>query len=331
MAANGHQVGSLAIGQDDDVGWRRLAPFEQRQQRRERPPSGEVARQRFRVVLEVADARRVGDHRQGLPLQVCAGHHAIDRLQHLFAGTLLRQRGAKGLPASLHPGAGVVHRRLRREVDAGVGPRGGCQVGQLGRGDERVGNQARGLHAGILSGVTAVKHVPVTTGEDVTMADADATPTLDGDPDDEPSRRERAAALVEQRLDVPMAVLAVVWAGLVAYELIAPAGQRDELALVGNVIWALFVVEFGVKLWVSGNPVRFVRRRWPSVLFLVLPALRVLRVVRALRALRLLPAARVVGSSYRAIGTARSLLGGGSSSSWSRARWWSSPAASSSS
>ncbi len=143
------------------------------------------------------------------------------------------------------------------------------------------------------------------------MADPDATPsTLDGDPDDEPSRRERAAALVEQRLDVPMAVLAVVWAGLVAYELIAPARQRGDLAVVGNVIWALFVVEFGVKLWVSGNPVRFLRRRWPSVLFLILPALRVLRVLRALRALRLLPAARVVGSSYRAIGTARSLLGG---------------------
>ncbi|MDP8987449.1 MAG: ion transporter [Actinomycetota bacterium] len=143
------------------------------------------------------------------------------------------------------------------------------------------------------------------------MVDPDATPpSFQCDPDDEPTRRERAAALVEERLDVPMAVLAVVWAGLVAYELVAPAVQRDELALVGNVIWVLFVVEFVAKLWVSGNPVRFLRRRWPSVLFLALPALRVLRVVRALRAVRLLPAARVVGSSYRAIGTARSLLGG---------------------
>lgn len=143
------------------------------------------------------------------------------------------------------------------------------------------------------------------------MADPHATPPgFECDPDDEPTRRERAAALVEERLDVPMAVLAVVLAGLVAYELVAPAGQRDELALVGNVIWLVFVVEFVAKLWVSGNPARFLRRRWPSVLFLALPALRVLRVVRALRAVRLLPAARVVGSSYRAIGTARSLLGG---------------------
>lgn len=134
--------------------------------------------------------------------------------------------------------------------------------------------------------------------------------TIDVDPDEEPSPRERLAALIERRLDVPMAVLAVVWAVLVAYELVAPRSHRGRLGLAGNVIWAIFVIEFLAKLWVSGKPLRFLRRRWPSVLFLLLPALRILRVVRALRVMRVLPAARVVGSSYRAIGTARSLLGG---------------------
>jgi voltage-gated potassium channel len=142
------------------------------------------------------------------------------------------------------------------------------------------------------------------------MSSAMGTPlTLDPDPDEEPTNRERLAAILERRLDIPMAVLAVVWAGLVAYELVAPARQRAELTLVGNVIWIIFVVEFLLKLAVSGHPLRFLRRRWPSILFLALPVLRVLRVLRALRALRVLPAARVVGSSYRAIGTARSLLG----------------------
>lgn len=46
------------------------------------------------------------------------------------------------------------------------------------------------------------------------------------------------------------------------------------------------------------------------MLFRALPALRVVRAVRLLRALRVLPAALVVGSSYRAIGTARTLLSG---------------------
>lgn len=138
----------------------------------------------------------------------------------------------------------------------------------------------------------------------------DGTPaTIGTDPDDEPTARERLAAVIEDRLDLPMAALAVIWAGLVAYELVAPAGQRDDLAAVGNVIWAVFIVEFVVKIVVSGHPLRFLRRRWPSILFLALPILRVFRVVRAARAFRALPAARVVGSSYRALGTARSLLG----------------------
>ncbi len=139
---------------------------------------------------------------------------------------------------------------------------------------------------------------------------ADTPPTLDVDADQEPTRRERLSVLVEQRLDIPMAVLAVGWAVLVAYELVAPVGQGDELRLLGNVLWAVFVLEFLTKLVISGHPLRFLRRRWPSVLFLVLPALRAFRIIRALRALRVLPAARVVGSSYRTIGTARTLLGG---------------------
>lgn len=136
--------------------------------------------------------------------------------------------------------------------------------------------------------------------------------SLRPDPDDEPAmtRRERLAAVVEDRLDPAMAVLGLLWVGFVLYEQVAPADQRDELALISNVIWGVFVVEFLVKLWVSGHPVRFLIRRWPSVLFLALPALRVLRVVRAVRAFRLLPAARVISSGYRAIGNAGQLLRG---------------------
>lgn len=139
----------------------------------------------------------------------------------------------------------------------------------------------------------------------------DPTPsTLGTDPDDEPSGRERVAARLEQRLDPVMAVLSVLWGVFVAYELIAPSDQRTTLRLIGDVVWGIFLVEFVVKLAISGHPLRFLRRRWLSVLFLVLPVLRTVRIVASLRALRVLPAARVVGSSYRTIGTARSLLGG---------------------
>lgn len=129
-------------------------------------------------------------------------------------------------------------------------------------------------------------------------------------PDAEPTRRERLSALVERRLDVPMAVLAVVWGVLVLYELVAPAGQRDELAVLGDVLWGVFLVELVVRMAIAGRPLRFLRRRWPSVLFLALPLLRTVRIVGSLQAVRVLPAARIVGSGYRTIGTARSLLGG---------------------
>jgi voltage-gated potassium channel len=150
---------------------------------------------------------------------------------------------------------------------------------------------------------------PTTTGAR-TRGDGELVDTFDPDPDDEPTARERLATLLERRLDVPMAVLAVAWAGLVAYELVAPREQLDALAIAGNVIWATFGLELVAKLIISGHPLRFLRRHWPSVLFLVLPVLRVLRVARAFRAVRVLPAARVVGSSYRAVGTAKGLLTG---------------------
>ncbi len=140
--------------------------------------------------------------------------------------------------------------------------------------------------------------------------DDGAVVTLDPDPDDEPTARERLATLLERRLDIPMAVLAVGWAGLVAYELVAPRGQAPGIALASNIIWVVFAIELAAKLIVSGHPLRFLRRHWPSVLFLLLPILRVLRIARALRVMRVLPASRVVGSSYRAVGTARGLLTG---------------------
>lgn len=144
------------------------------------------------------------------------------------------------------------------------------------------------------------------------MADGtDPTPnTLAPDPEDEPSGRERLAAQIEHRVDPVMAVLSVLWGAFVAYELVAPSEQRTTLRLIGDVVWGVFLVEFLVKLIVSGRPLRFLRRRWLSVLFLVLPVLRTVRIIASLRALRVLPAARVVGSSYRTIGTARTLLGG---------------------
>lgn len=133
---------------------------------------------------------------------------------------------------------------------------------------------------------------------------------LGPEPEEESSARERLAAVLERRLDPVMAVLAVAWGAFVAYDLIAPESQRPVLSLVSDIVWGIFLLEFVAKLVVSGHPLRFLRRRWPSVFFLAVPLLRTARIIPALRTLRILPSVRVLGSSYRAIGTARGLLGG---------------------
>lgn len=138
-----------------------------------------------------------------------------------------------------------------------------------------------------------------------------ATATLLGpEPETEASNRERLAAVLERRLDPLMAVLAVTWGLFTVYELVAPSDQRGTLRVISDVVWGVFVLEFVLKLVVSGRPLRFLRRRWPSILFLAVPLLRTVRIIPALRTLRVLPTARVLGSSYRTIGTARTLLGG---------------------
>ncbi len=119
----------------------------------------------------------------------------------------------------------------------------------------------------------------------------------------------RAAA---ERLDPFMAWLGALFALLVGYELVAEdlsSGTERALWIAGWAIWAVFLVEFALKLALAPRRLRFVRRHWLQALGLLLPTLRLLRLARLLRLGRALPAARVVSSSYRAAGTARRLAG----------------------
>lgn len=109
-----------------------------------------------------------------------------------------------------------------------------------------------------------------------------------------------------------MAWLGVVFALLVGYELaveLGPDATRVVSIAVWS-IWALFLVEFSLKLALAPQRLRYLRRHWWQVGLLLIPALRVLSFLRLLRLGRALPAGRVLSSSYRAAGTARHLLGG---------------------
>jgi voltage-gated potassium channel len=121
---------------------------------------------------------------------------------------------------------------------------------------------------------------------------------------------ERWLAEATERLDPVMAWLGVLVALLLGYELAVPLGPSAArvLSIAGWVVWAVFLVEFAAKLYLAPARGRFLRRHWVQVLGLLVPTLRVLRFLRLLRVGRALPAARVLSSSYRTLGSARKLL-----------------------
>lgn len=99
--------------------------------------------------------------------------------------------------------------------------------------------------------------------------------------------RERSTLLrqLENGLEVPLAVLGLVWLALVAVEL--ARGDSSLLTRLGTAIWVVFIADFVLKLTLAPRKGAFLRRNWFVLLSLVLPALRILRLSRALRLLRL--------------------------------------------
>ncbi len=128
---------------------------------------------------------------------------------------------------------------------------------------------------------------------------------------DDETEFEAWMARTSERADPFMALLGLVFALLIGYEIavdLSPNASRWVQA-VGWVVWAVFVVEFVVKLWLAPRRFRFLRRHWLQLLALAVPALRVFRFLRLVRLGRAMPAARVLSSSYRTAGSARRLLG----------------------
>jgi voltage-gated potassium channel len=117
-------------------------------------------------------------------------------------------------------------------------------------------------------------------------------------PDTRAARRQRFAEEVEQRLTPAMTALGVLFLLVVLAEPRAQAGSTlsDALTLVGWLLWGVFAVEYAARLVIAPDRLRFVRRTWWQLLFLLLPFLRFLRLVRLLRLLR---TGRVVSSVIR--------------------------------
>ncbi|AKD03895.1 potassium channel family protein [Pontibacter korlensis] len=117
--------------------------------------------------------------------------------------------------------------------------------------------------------------------------------------------RERYELLnrLQDALELPMVVLGLIWLVLLVVEFIWTL--NPVLALISNIIWILFILDFIVKFILAPQKLAFLRRNVITTISLAVPALRLLRITRAFRLISTVRAARglrlvkVVGSINR--------------------------------
>src|SRR4051812_441371 len=95
----------------------------------------------------------------------------------------------------------------------------------------------------------------------------------------------------EQATAYPLTVLSLLFIAVYAWPILDPAmppGWREACELADVVIWALFCIEYLIRLFLAPHKPGFVRTHWFDLTVLILPVLRPLRALRLLNALRVL-------------------------------------------
>ena len=117
----------------------------------------------------------------------------------------------------------------------------------------------------------------------------------------------------ERWTERPMLVLGFAWLALLILEL--TRGLTPLLAGLSAVIWAIFIIDFAVRLFLAPSKAIYLRRNWLVAVSLVVPAFRVLRIARTVSLLRAAPVVRgvrlvrVVGSLNRGMSALGKSLG----------------------
>lgn len=123
---------------------------------------------------------------------------------------------------------------------------------------------------------------------------------------DQQEQRAEALHELEAWLETPMLVLSLVWLVIVIVELTWRVVPLIEIVIL--LIWAVFVIEFAVRLALAPAKGHFVAQNWLTLLALLLPAFRMLAVVRVVRFIpfaRGLTLVRVVGTANRSMNALR--------------------------
>lgn len=95
----------------------------------------------------------------------------------------------------------------------------------------------------------------------------------------------------EQRSEIPLLFLAVAFLVAYAWPILNPRLDRSLssfLDIVSWAVWAVFLVDFLIRLGLAEHRLAYARKHWYDVLVLALPMLRPLRLLRVLAFARLL-------------------------------------------
>ncbi len=107
-----------------------------------------------------------------------------------------------------------------------------------------------------------------------------------------------------------MQVLGAVWLVLLILEF--TNGLSSALVVVSTLIWAVFIIDFAIRIKLAPRRREFLRSNWLTALSLIVPALRIARLARALRFLRAargVRLVRVVASVNRGMRALRRTMG----------------------
>ncbi len=118
-----------------------------------------------------------------------------------------------------------------------------------------------------------------------------------------PHAYDRFAAAVE----VPLTVLAILWLPVLVVPFVVhlSAGLAMTFNFIDYFVWALFAVEYLVKLYLSSSRSAFVKHHLFDLVVVAVPVLRPLRALRLLRLFNLTRAGVVLANGLR---RARSML-----------------------
>ncbi|WP_440097749.1 hypothetical protein [Streptosporangium sp. H16] len=120
--------------------------------------------------------------------------------------------------------------------------------------------------------------------------------------------RQTWAERLIDRLDGLMSVLGLLFLLVVLGQNLARHPVlADVLFAAGWLLWATFAAEYALRLYVAPARLRFLRRTWWQLIFLLVPFLRFLRLLRLFRLAR---AGGVLGSAVRGGHSAGRLLSG---------------------